>query len=98
MIEQSFIVVHRREGYEKVYQMGNNLMKAICLQKAVMASDVVTDEMLSLVKDIIKQEEIDTVLKNLNTLGRDRVHNSEEEEAYIIAFPAYDPYRKTHKQ
>ena len=89
MIEQSFIVVHRREGYEKVYQMGNDLMKAICLQKAVMASDAVTDEMLSLVKDMIKQEEIDTVLKNLNTLGRDRVHNSEEEEAYII---------KTHKQ
>lgn len=98
MIEQSFIVIHRREGYEKVYQMGNDLMKAICYQKAVMASDVVTDEILSIVKGMIKQEEIDAVIKNLNALGKDRVHNSEEEEAYIIALPAYDPYRKIHKQ
>ena len=30
MIDQSFIVVQRREGFEKVYQVGNDLMKAIC--------------------------------------------------------------------
>ena len=87
MIEQSFIVVQRREGFEKVYQVGNNLMKAICYQKALIGSDVVTDELLSIIKGMIKQDEIEAVIKNLNTMGRDRVSN-DEEEVYIIVFPA----------
>ena len=38
-------------------------MKAICYQKALMASDVVSDEILSVIKGMIKQEEIDAVIK-----------------------------------
>lgn len=92
MIEQSFIVVQRREGFEKVYQVGNDLMKAICYQKALIASDEVTDELLEIVRGMIKQEELDAVIKNLNALGRDRIAN-DEEEVYIIAFFARENLR-----
>ena len=92
MIEQSFVVVQRREGFEKVYQMGNDLMKALCYQKALIASDNVTDELLSMVKGMIKEEEINAVIKNLNAVGRDRIAN-DEEEIYIIAFPARENLR-----
>ena len=92
MIEQSFIVVQRREGFEKVYQIGDDLIKAMCYQKALIGSDIVTDMQLSIVRRMITQEEIDVVIENLNKLGRDRIAN-DEEEVYIIAFFAREKLR-----
>ena len=58
----------------------------------MIASDEVTDELLEIVKEMIKQEELEAVIKNLNTLGRDRIAN-DEEEVYIIAFFARENLR-----
>lgn len=92
MVEQSFIVVQRREGFEKVYQVGNDLIKAMCYQKTLIGSDTVTEGLLQVARGLIKKEEIDEVLNNLNNLGRDRIAN-DEEEVYIIAFPAREIMR-----
>ena len=92
MVKDSFIVVHRKEGYEKVYQMGNDLVKAMCYQKALLVSDVVDDNLLSIVKSLITEAEISTVVVNLNRIGRDRIAN-DEEEVYIIFFPERESMR-----
>ena len=89
-MEQSFIVVHRKfNGEEKIYPIGNDFSKAIRLQKALLVTDNITDEVLALVGSMITPEDIDNVIRNLDNTRYYRVC-SDEEEAYIFFMPKRD--------
>ena len=93
MLNQSFIVVHRKlDGYEKIYAVGSDLNKAICMQKALIASDSVPEELLAVIGKTISSAEAQQIIDNLAKFGYDRMCN-DEEEAYIFFMPGKERMR-----
>ena len=87
-MDQCFVIVQRKlYGDDKVYLIGNDLIRAICFQKALIATDNPTEDILLITKNTIKDEEINQVVTNLEQHGRDRLCN-DEEEVYILFFPS----------
>lgn len=87
-IEQVFVIVSRDIDGNITIKHTNDFIDAICIQKSLL-----TGASEELVRTLLKEEEIDTVEKNLVTLGRDRLAN-DEEEIYIFYLPKVQKFRK----
>ena len=93
MLNQSFIVVHRKlDGYEKIYAVGSDLNKAICMQKALIVNDSIPEELLAVIGKTISSAEAQQIIDNLAKFGYDRMCN-DEEEAYIFFMPGRERMR-----
>ena len=91
-MDQLFVLVQRRlDGYMKIF-VEHDLMEALILQKALIATDNPSPEELEIVKQMMTQKDVHIAVNNLNKTFMDRLCN-DEEEVIIIYFPKRDVVR-----
>ena len=87
ILGQQFIIVSRNIDGDIKSKICDDLIDACAIQLAF-----ITRTEYFMIKETLKQEDINTVINNLNTYGRDRLAN-DEEEVYIFLLPARERIR-----